>query len=179
MYSEICLNAEEKEINTKKDWERRTELEGQRQMDWAWEGPSWKVSFELRRTELSRTEPKISGLRRNVERYNVDTISNIRGHSAECRGDEENRRSWKERKVQSGFSLPWDRTGHFLIAMQAYSYQKEQGFSLTHLGLIHLALKGSKWFFSLCNKDWSSSFCTGAWSFAPYAYVSKNICVSM
>jgi len=168
----------EREV-TQKDWERRTELEGQRQVDWPGDGQSCKVSFELRRTELSRTEPKISGLRRNVERNNVDTISNIRGQSAECRGEEEKRRSWKEQKVQAGFSLPWDRTGHFLIAMHAYSYQKEQGFSLTHLGLIHLALKVSKWFFSLCYKDWTSSFCTGAWSLAPYAYESKDVCLNM
>jgi len=69
--------------DTQKDWERRTELDEQRQMDWAGQGLSWKVLFELRRTELSRIESKRSGLRRNVRRNNLETIGNIRKQSAE------------------------------------------------------------------------------------------------
>jgi len=96
----------EREV-TQKDWERRTELEGQRQVDWPGDGQSWKVSFELRRTELSRTEPKISGLRRNVERNNVDIISNIRGQSAELQ-----RRRGKEKKLERT-----EGAGRFLLTM--------------------------------------------------------------
>ena len=60
---------------------------------------------------------------------------------------------------------------------------KETKLFLTNMGLIHLALKGRKPFLSLCNKDCRSFFIQIEFflhqSFASYAYISMDVCVSM
>ena len=60
----------------------------------------------------------------NAEWNNLETIGNIknlREQCAECRGKEGagERRSCREQKEQADLSLPWDRTGPFLITRQA------------------------------------------------------------
>ena len=96
----------------------------------------------------------------NAEWSNLEIIRQLKKNEqcAECKGEEENRRSCREQKEQAGFSLPLDRTGLFLIARQASSYYRGQSFLLTDLSLLHLTTKGQKLLLSPCSKDWSSFF---------------------
>jgi hypothetical protein len=59
---------------------------------------------------------------RGRKRNNSEIIRQIKKlgeQYVECRGKEEKEKLQTEQKDQAGFSLPWERTGLFLIARQA------------------------------------------------------------
>ena len=73
------------------------------------------------RALLHQSKRREQDKKENAEWDNSEIIRQLkilRGQYAECRAKEEKRISHREQKEQAGLSLPWDRTGLFLIASQ-------------------------------------------------------------